>query len=115
MERVPTTVEPANDDPPALAESGFDQRILDRVDAALEHLYEAALLARQLGRGVWDFAVAIGTLRQRDLDDNDLRWLMTRGWIESARETHEGATIRQFSHQNSLTFTRRTCIALTSR
>ena len=112
MERESTALESANDGH-APAESGIDQWILDRVAAPLEHLHEAALLARQLRRGIWDFAVSIGTLRLRGLEDNDLRWLMSRGWVESARETHEGTTTRQFSHQNSLTFTRRTCVALT--
>src|SRR5687767_10647937 len=94
------SIKPADDGIAKFGEIDVPRRLWERTWTALDHLFEASLLARQLGRGTWDFAVGIGTLRQRGLDDNDLRWLITQGWAESGRETHEGASSRQFSHQN---------------
>ena len=97
------------------AKYALQDRMLERCWNALQHLFEASALAHHLGRGIWDFAVEIGALRKCGLDDNDLRWLVSGGWVECGRETHDAEIARRFTHPNALTFTRRTCVVLTPR
>jgi hypothetical protein len=45
-------------------------------------LLQAADYAKDCGRALWEFAVDLAELRAAGLLDNDLRWLVSRGYVE---------------------------------
>jgi len=62
----------------------------------------------------WQFAVSSGELRGYGLTAADLRFLVTQGYAESAREvTRPGASVRKFHRDASFRPTKRTCLVLT--
>jgi hypothetical protein len=78
-------------------------------------LLEASNYARDLGCDEWDFAVEIKCLRDHWLSDNDIRWLVAKGYVAHARETTvAGDTKRQFRHGDPCIFSKRTAFVLTS-
>ncbi len=54
--------------------------------AALEQLACAAGYAQDADRSPWDFAVEIDSLINVGLTTSDLRWLVTKGYVEHAQE-----------------------------
>jgi hypothetical protein len=85
-----------------------------RLCAALALLLEAHNYARDLKCSPWDFAFEINGLLALGLNNNDLRWLLCRGYLEHAREiTRPAEDSRTFCPVGKLTLTRRTCFILT--
>lgn len=84
-----------------------------RIERVLEVLFEAANYACDIGSDVWDFAVEIGRLRELGLNDNDLRWLIAKRYVDHALEiTVPGDARRLFKHGGSCTFSKRTAFVL---
>jgi hypothetical protein len=85
-----------------------------RMRRAISVLTDAMYYTSDLGCGVWDFAVSIGELRDAGLSDNDLRWLMRKGFVEQAIEiTEAGDNVRSFRPASGCIFSDRTCFVRT--
>jgi hypothetical protein len=77
-------------------------------------LREAFDYAQELELGLWDFAVEIQSLRADGLSNNDLRWLVCKGYVRHAVEvTALGKRHRVFRSMGRLNFCKRTCFILT--
>ena len=84
--------------------------------AALKELARAAAYAQEADCSPWDFAVEIETLTHAGLTTSDLRWLVTKGYLEHAYEiTSDGDAQRRFQPCPHLAFGKRTCFVLTDR
>ncbi len=88
--------------------------ISNRIEPAVALLWQAQLLALDLERHAWDFAVEIDCLRASGLTNSDLRWLVGRGLVEHAHETTSPCEDRRtFSLLGKMTLTAATCFVLT--
>ena len=84
------------------------------IQSGLQTLLSAYQYSVDTASDLWDFAVSIGHLRDENLTDSDLRWLVRKGYVEHAREvTPQGDNGREFRPTGDLTFSRRTCFILT--
>ena len=82
--------------------------------AALAELAKALDYAQQVRRTPWDFSVEIASLTALGLTTSDLRWLVSQGCIEHARDvSRPGDTVRKFQRCENLAFVRDTCFVLT--
>lgn len=91
-------------------------RIAPVIKAALIHLLEAYEYALEMHRDVWDFAVEITTLYADGPGTNDIRWLISKGFVESALETTKPIDrTRKFLKQKNLALCQDTCFVLTKR
>jgi hypothetical protein len=97
----------------SLERSRCGAKLLTKGGEALATLLEAYEYAREVDRCDWDFAVRIDVLHRMGLTDNDLRWLVCKGLLASAREVFPAGDERSFRHRGPLTFSRRTCFILT--
>ncbi len=89
-------------------------QLAPRIRAAILALLEAHEYGQDLDRTDWDFALEIGSLRQMNLSNSDLRWLVGRGVIDHAVEvTGPGDLERSFRQSSRLLFFRRTCFVIT--
>jgi hypothetical protein len=94
--------------------AGFSPAVCRKIAELTRLLLENYKNARQSGDSVWNFAIDIASLRKLGFLDNDLRWLVCKGYVEHARETtlgHEES--RTFRRRKGLIFSRRTCFILT--
>ncbi len=83
--------------------------------AALEQLARAATYAIDADCSPWDFAVEVESLTNAGLTTSDLRWLVSKGYLEHAHETTgDGDAQRRFQPCRHLGFGKRTCFVLTS-
>jgi hypothetical protein len=74
---------------------------------------DAGDYAHDLGQDVWQFAVELDPLRIAGLTHNDLRWLISHGYVNHAEElTRPGDRKRRFRRIRSLSFPARTCFVL---
>ncbi len=102
----------ANAEPSAFSDSLVDDSPAMRVGLRL--LQQAYDYSRDLQRVVWDFAVEIDVLRRAGLNNNDLRWLHYKGYIEHGREiTEPGDIDRNFQRRDDLTLSAESCFVLT--
>jgi hypothetical protein len=77
-------------------------------------LHQAQICAQQLQRSPWDFAVGIRLLLSAGATENDLRWLVRRGFAEHACEQPKRrGSRRSFDRVAGLAFHVRTCFILT--
>ena len=84
--------------------------------AALEQLACTAGYAQDADRSPWDFAVEIDSLINVGLTTSDLRWLVTKGYVEHAQEVTSGKDARRrFQVCRHLAFGKRTCFVLTTQ
>ena len=87
---------------------------IEKFETSLTALGEAYAYAKDSGSSAWDFAVSIETLYAAGLNDNDLRWLVRKGYVEHGREvTREGDDVREFRSTGRLIFSDQTCFILT--
>jgi hypothetical protein len=87
---------------------------IDRLAWSISALLQAHDYAHDLGLCEWSFAVEIAELRAAHLSNNDLRWLVCKGYVKHAREhTPIGEDVRAFREAGRLRFCRRTCFVLT--
>jgi hypothetical protein len=82
---------------------------------AIYRLRTAKNYAEDTGRNAWEFAVTIGELRRDGVGENELRWLVCRGYVEHATEniTTSGSE-RTFDRHVNLRFCKETAFVLTS-
>lgn len=84
-----------------------------RIRAALLALGAAFDHARTERASVWDFALEVDALRRLKLSSGDLRWLLTRGWIEHAIEvTPPDTSHRVFRPARKPSVIKRSCFVL---
>lgn len=95
-----------------LANDSLRQRKIREVLLLLLDAYECAV---DVGASVWDFALEVKQLRERGLNDNDLRWLTSKGYAEHALETTLlGDVKRYFRPAGPLKFTGKSCFVLSA-
>src|SRR5829696_1075832 len=83
------------------------QRVISR-------LVKASHYAQDTGRDPWEFAVTIAELRRDGVAENELRWLVCRGYIEHAEEVTTTSSERVFNHDVSLRFSKRSAFVITN-
>ncbi len=75
---------------------------------------DATCYAEDLACQPWEFAVTMAELRKAGLSDNDLHWLVRKGYVEHAIEVTEPAEeARSFRPAVGHTFSDRVCFILT--
>jgi hypothetical protein len=81
----------------------------------ITQLLEAAFYAVDCGSATWQFAIEIANLHACGLTINDLRWLLSKGYIEHAIEMGPDLQWgpRKFRRGKSPRFERRSCVVLT--
>ena len=101
-------------DRPIIRVDEVASRVPHRGRAVLLLLLEAYRYARESKRRVWDFAVEIEELRKTGCTNSEVRWLVCKGIVDSAREirTTVGKE-RAFENHGGLVFDERSCFALT--
>lgn len=88
--------------------------LLSKLESTIVDLLEAFAYAEDTDSDRWDFAVAICCLKERGVNESDLRWLVRKGYVLHAREvTVEGDDGREFRSSGDLTFSEQTCFVLT--
>jgi len=80
---------------------------------SIGRLLVARNYAEDTGRNVWEFAVTIGELRRDGVTENELRWLVCRGYVEHAEEVTTTGHERAFDHHVSLRFNKRSAFVIT--
>lgn len=77
-------------------------------------LLDGHYYAQELGRDRWEFAVEIELLHAAGLNNNDLRWLVGKGYAEQSVETKSKGKVRRLSHRaGRFVPPRGSCYALT--
>ncbi len=90
------------------------QHVAPHIQAAIVQLAEAHDYARDVRLDLWQYAVEIDCLTKFGLTASDLRWLVSNGYAELAREvTKPDDATRKFQRVRKLIFTKRTCFILT--
>jgi hypothetical protein len=86
-----------------------------KLQPAFAVLLDAVEYAEDSESDRWEFAVAMTTLHELGLTENDLRWLVRKGYVEHAREaTVSNSQGRKFRPTGDKTFCKQTCFVLTS-
>ena len=84
------------------------------VRSAIVDLAKAYQYASEISANPWEFAIEIERLTATGITTSDLRWLVTKGYVEHAREiTASGDTARRFEPAQSLSFPSETCFVVT--
>jgi hypothetical protein len=81
---------------------------------SIGRLLVARNYAEDTGRNAWEFAVTIGELRRDGVTENELRWLVCRGYVDHAEEVTTTGNERAFDHHVSLRFSKRSAFVITS-
>jgi len=82
--------------------------------SALQLLIQSYEFALTCQRDEWDFAVEIVSLRARHLNNNELRWLVCKGYVEHACEVSLAEEVgRRFCVEGELSFSTHSCFILT--
>ncbi len=90
------------------------QRVASPIQAALVRLAEAYDYALDIQCNLWDFAVEIDALTAIGLSVDDLRWLVTGGYVRHRREvTSRSDAVRDFHPTQDLNFTKKSCFVAT--
>ncbi len=84
------------------------------IQQAICLLMKASKYAADTGQDSWEFALTIGELRRNGVAENELRWLVCRGFIEHAHEITTTGKERTFNHHVSLRFGKRSAFVITS-
>ena len=88
--------------------------LTETIRTAVSHLLRAAGYAEETHDTRWEYAVEIARLLDFGLDNNDLRWLVRKGFVEHGREvTPPGDNSRIFRPAGNLRVTRRSGFVLT--
>jgi hypothetical protein len=92
-----------------------DKELGPRLNAAMATLLEAMDYAHDLNVSIWDFAIEISSLRSLNLTNNDLRWLIGRGFVDHSIEvTPSGDAQRSFRQCARPLFRKNTCFVITA-
>jgi hypothetical protein len=105
--------------PPAATHASFRNSEVDgcisrSTQRAVYRLLTASNYAEDAGRNAWEFAVTISELRRDGVTENELRWLVCRGYIEHAEEVTAPGLERGFDHHVSLRFSRRSAFVIST-
>lgn len=85
----------------------------DHVERGMELLRRAAEFAHDVDCDIWQFGVEIPRLREVGMSNCDLRWLLAKKLVRSAREiTQAGDEQRRFVNQTGLGLSGDTCFVL---
>lgn len=99
-----------------ISRTGISDSVAKPAYPVLITLCQARDYANDTGSELWEFAVSIDQLRGLGACENELRWLIQKGFIEQRREiTPCGATRRDFCRSENLCFSPRTCFVITMR
>jgi hypothetical protein len=94
----------------------FTIRSLIRMHAAFDELLRSLNYARELHTTEWDFAVELAFFHRLKLSENDLRWLLSIGFVSHAIELTTSADgVRTFRHSAGPAFSRKSCFVLTAK
>jgi hypothetical protein len=86
-----------------------------KLHGAFHEFLKALEYADELQTTSWDFAVELLTLRRLRVTNNDLRWLVSKGFIEHAIETTLiDDSKRRFKPSWGLKFRKQSCFVLTA-
>jgi hypothetical protein len=91
-----------------------DGGVSQSIPRAMSLLLKASTYAEDTSRQVWEFAVTIGELLRDGVAENELRWLVCRGYIEHAEEVTAIGNERVFDHRVSLRFCQQSVFIITS-
>ena len=80
---------------------------------ALALLLQAHEYATQLQCDAWEFAVEVGSFREAGLTNNDIRWLLLRGYVAHAWEATTGEQFRRTFEPRGGLLGERSCFILT--
>jgi hypothetical protein len=81
---------------------------------AVPVLLQAYRYAKESLCDPWQFAVELRTLRKEGGTDNDLRWLLSKGYVlQGCETTRQNDTLRSFRQVANFTLDRRSCFLLT--
>ena len=86
----------------------------EKESESLESLCEARLCALNEGQDIWNWSISLERFRQIDINANDLRWLVCKGFVEHRRETTQpDDERRRFRRSQGLVFDEQTCFVVT--
>lgn len=95
-------------------ESQKNGKVVLKFRPAFAVLLEAFEYAQETGSDQWEFAVGIDEFQRLGLNENDLRWLVRKGFVEHAREiTRLEDNGREFRRTGDLSFCESTGFVLT--
>ncbi len=93
---------------------GRHRKLCSKLKPVFGLLLEAFDYAEDADGDRWEFAVPRRQLLELGMSDNDLRWLVRKGYVEHACEVIIlGTDGRDFQPTGDLTFSKRTCFVLT--
>jgi len=82
--------------------------------SGLALLLQSRLYAEESKADLWDFALEIDVLDNAGVTVTDLRWLVTKAYVEHGQETSAyGDAHRSFRPSTGLNFDNTTCFVLT--
>ncbi len=91
-----------------------DGRLPQSAEQAIYRLLKASKYAEDTRRCLWEFALTIGELRRDGVSENELRWLVCRGYVEHATEViSTTGNERTFDRHASLRFCKETAFVIT--
>jgi hypothetical protein len=93
---------------------GADGTLPHSIQRAFSLLLKASIYAEDTGRDTWEFAITIGELLRDGVSENELRWLVCRGYVEHAEEVTSTGGERAFDRHVSLRFCNRTAFIITN-
>jgi hypothetical protein len=86
-----------------------------RARRALRQLLEAHERARELALDVWQFALEVSALQHSGVTNTDLRWLVSKGYVEHAVErTGPRDAARTFERCHNLRVSEQSCFVLSA-
>jgi hypothetical protein len=91
------------------------QLIGENLRAGLALLWRAYLCAQDTGVNVWEFALRTGRLYEAGMTDNDLHWMVAKGFAEHGEEiSSHDEPHRTFRRSEGYSFHNHTCLILTA-
>lgn len=92
-----------------------DGRLPQSAEHAIYRLLKASKYAEDTGRTLWEFALTIGELRRDGVSENELRWLVCRGYVDHATEIISATgNERTFDRHVSVRFCKETAFVITN-
>lgn len=70
-----------------------------RLRAGLKLLLDGYSYSQELGANLWDFAIEIAFLYTAGLNNNDLRWLVGKGYVKHGLDTTAKGKVRPIEHR----------------
>jgi hypothetical protein len=90
-----------------------DAELSQSVAKAVRWLQKARRYAQETAHNPWDFAITIAELRRAGVSENDIRWLVCRGYVEHAKEITSTSGERAFDRRVNLRFFKSSAFIIT--